>query len=165
MPPKSLDPGNFKLIPELGLLKFEDACATIEAFTAYTIVDSLKFIETDIPKKWVLAGGGWNNPVITTKLKEYLKEKLGEDIEVVKAEQIGWDSKYMEAEIFAFLAARSLYGLPLSYPETTNARSATLAGHAYIPENQKITKKVKLLLDRNPDVLSGYKEFYLLDQC
>lgn len=156
IPPKSLDPGNFKLIPELDLLKFEDACATLEAFTAYTIVDSLKFIKTDIPKRWVLAGGGWNNPVITAKLKEYLIKKLGEDIEVVKADQIGWDGKYMEAEIFAFLAARSLHGLPLSYPETTNARVPTLAGQAYLPENHKVTRNVNLLLDKNPHVLSGY---------
>jgi anhydro-N-acetylmuramic acid kinase len=164
IPPKSLDPGNFNLIPELDLLKFEDACATLEAFTAYAIVDSLKFIKTDIPKRWVLAGGGWNNPVITGKLKEYLIKKLGEDIEIAKADQIGWDSKYMEAEIFAFLAARSLHGLPLSYPETTKTRVPTLAGQAYIPENQEVTQSVKLLLDKNPSVLSGYKKLYMLDQ-
>jgi anhydro-N-acetylmuramic acid kinase len=161
IPPKSLDPGNFKLIPELDQLKFEDACATLEAFTAFTIADSLKFIKTEIPKKWILAGGGWNNPVITAKLKEYLSEKLGADVEVIQADQMGWDSKYMEAEIFAYLAARSIQGLPLSYTETTNSKSATFGGHAYIPENKQVTQKVKLLLDKNPAVLSGYKDLYL----
>lgn len=158
IPPKSLDSGDFNLIPELNQLKFEDACATLEAFTAYAIVDSLKFIKTIFPKKWVLAGGGWNNPVITTKLKQYLNERLGKDIKILKADQIGWDSKHMEAEIFAYLAARSLYGLPISYPQITGTKRITFGGHAYIPEHNKPTQKVKRLLDKNLAILSGYKQ-------
>jgi anhydro-N-acetylmuramic acid kinase len=156
-PPKSLDAGDFNLIPELSQLKFEDACATLEAFTAYTIVESLKLIDVKLPKKWVLAGGGWNNPIITSKLREYFNEQIGSDVEIVKADQIGWDSKYIEAELFAYLAARSLYKLPISYPKTTNARCVTFGGHAYLPENKNQTQAVEYLLKINPSVLSGYK--------
>jgi anhydro-N-acetylmuramic acid kinase len=38
---------------------------------------------------------------------------------VVVAADLGWSADFLEAQAFAFLAARSLAGLPLSYPETT----------------------------------------------
>ena len=36
------------------------------------------------------------------------------------AEGLGWSSDALEAQAFAFLAARGLKGLPLSYPATTS---------------------------------------------
>jgi anhydro-N-acetylmuramic acid kinase len=38
---------------------------------------------------------------------------------VKRGADLGWDDDFIEAQAFAFLAARSLAGLPLSYPETT----------------------------------------------
>jgi anhydro-N-acetylmuramic acid kinase len=38
---------------------------------------------------------------------------------VVRAEALGWSSSLMEAQAFAYLAVRSLRGLPLSFPTTT----------------------------------------------
>ncbi|MFN7038558.1 MAG: anhydro-N-acetylmuramic acid kinase [Alphaproteobacteria bacterium] len=131
LPPKSLDSGDCSLLKIINNLEFQDACATLEAFTAYTIIDSLKLIQKSIPKKWILAGGGWNNPVITKMLKKYLHEKLGEDYQIAKADEIGWDSEYMEAEIFAYLAVRSLKNLPISYPSTTKCKSPSLGGDLF----------------------------------
>ena len=35
------------------------------------------------------------------------------------AAELGWAGDFIEAEAFAYLAARSLAGLPLSFPATT----------------------------------------------
>ena len=85
-PPKSLDIGNLMRIPELDALSLEDACATLEAFTADTIVHSLTCFQQTLPKFWVLAGGGWNNPVIRNSLHKKLKEKLGKEVRVMTAD-------------------------------------------------------------------------------
>ncbi len=39
--------------------------------------------------------------------------------EVRRAADLGWDGDFVEAQAFAYLAARSVAGLPLSLPETT----------------------------------------------
>lgn len=132
-PPKSLDIGDFELIPELNVLSIEDACATLEAFTADTIVKSIDHIATDIPKLWVLAGGGWNNPVIYSELKKRLQNKLGSATEVKLADEIGWNSKYMEAQLIAYLAARCLQNKPITFPSTTQAPKPLTGGKIYIP--------------------------------
>ncbi|MEK6734768.1 MAG: anhydro-N-acetylmuramic acid kinase [Pseudomonadota bacterium] len=120
-PPKSLDPGDLHLIKELNKLSFNDACATLESFTAYCIVNSFC---GELPSKWILAGGGWNNPVITKYLKEFLLEK-NQDIQVYKAEDIGLDGTYIEAEIFAYLAVRSYKELSITIPSVTGASKAS----------------------------------------
>ena len=42
---------------------------------------------------------------------------LGVPVEPVEA--VGWNGDYLEAELFGFLAVRSLRGLSLSLPTTT----------------------------------------------
>lgn len=155
-PPKSLDIGNLKLIPELDDLSLEDACATLEAFTADTIINSVEYFKDKSPKYWVLAGGGWNNPVIFRELKERLEKKLGPDIRVMNADEAGWNSQTMEAQIFAYLAVRSLQGVPISVPGTTRVPEPLSGGHAYLPPTGG-TEAVNKLLQLNPAVLSGYE--------
>jgi len=41
---------------------------------------------------------------------------------------VGWSSAALEAQAFAFLAARSLKGLPITYPSTTGAPQAMTGG-------------------------------------
>src|SRR5207248_8071749 len=67
---------------------------------------------------WVLAGGGWKNPVIKLELQHYLCNKLGREVTIKTADQIGWSDQAMEAQTFAYLALRSLLNLPLSIPKT-----------------------------------------------
>lgn len=119
-PPKSLDYGDIKFISELNSLSLEDACATLAAFTADSIIQSVKKLNIPISNQWILAGGGWNNPAILQQLNERLIKLLGKRITVVKADDMGWNSQAMEAQIFAFLAVRSLQNKPLSVPGTTN---------------------------------------------
>ena len=47
-------------------------------------------------------------------------------IEAVEA--VGWDGDAIEAQAFAYLAVRSLCGLPLSYPQTTGVRQPVSGG-------------------------------------
>jgi len=46
-----------------------------------------------------------------------LAERL--DAPVAAVEAVGWDGDALEAQAFAYLAVRSLRGLPLSLPTTT----------------------------------------------
>ena len=61
----------------------------------------------------VVCGGGSHNKTVLTMLAE----RSG--IETTTAAEIGWAGDFIEAEAFAYLAARSLAGLPLSFPTTT----------------------------------------------
>lgn len=131
--PKSLDSGDLDLPSEIYKLSIEDACATLANFTAKTIVDSIK---TTIPQNWVLAGGGWKNPTILKFLKNYLIERR-KDVQVHHASDIGWDSVYMEAEIFAYLAVRSLYKLPISLAKITGAPEDLTGGKLYLPSSKQ----------------------------
>ncbi len=132
-PPKALDIGDLQLIPELDALSLEDACATLEAFTADTIVHSLKGLAIEVPAQWILAGGGWSNPVIYHALKERLIKAYGNEFRVHRAEEIGWNSQALEAQIFAFLAVRSFEKKPLSVPGTTGVSQPCSGGKIHAP--------------------------------
>jgi anhydro-N-acetylmuramic acid kinase len=60
-----------------------------------------------------------------------LSDRLG--CEVVSAEAVGWRGDALEAEAFAFLAARSLRGLPISWPGTTGAPAPMTGGQIARP--------------------------------
>ena len=126
--PKSLDPSDFILPEEIWNLSINDACATLENFTGFTIVNSVP-LEL-LPKTWLLAGGGWKNPVITKSLKQYLNEKI-KTAEIKLASEAGFDSVYMEAELFAYLAVRSYKRLPISLPSVTGATKPSFGGRLY----------------------------------
>ena len=132
-PPKSLDINDLSLIPELERLSLEDACRTLEAFTADSIVFSIERLDKEIPKQLVLAGGGWYNPVIKQEFKQRVEKKLGNHIVVKTVDEIGWNSKAMEAQIFAYLAVRHLLDEPISFPETTGVSKPLCGGRKWEP--------------------------------
>lgn len=152
-PPKSLDIGDLQLIAELNALSLEDACATLEAFTADSIVKSLDWLSSTAPQQWILAGGGWNNPVIDHQLKERLTKKLGKNIKILHAKTVGWDSQALEAQIFAYFAVRSLQNKPLSVPGTTQVHHPVSGGQVYLPITGA-TIVVQELIATHPAVLS-----------
>jgi len=148
-PPKALDIGDLNLIPELETLSLEDACATLEAFTADNIVRALDYIDAkQFPTYWVLAGGGWHNPVILRELKQRIEKKIGSQVEVNTADNIGWNSQALEAQIFAYFAVRSLQGLAISVPGTTRVPYPLTGGCAYVPE-KGATSAVNEMLREN----------------
>jgi len=149
-PPKSLDVNDLKLIPEVNALNLQDGCATLEAFTAECIVESLAALKFPIPKLWVLAGGGWKNKIITSQLEQRLRPKLGTQLRVQHADQVGWNGKAMEAQIFAYLAVRSLRKLPLSLPGTTGVPKPLTGGKIVHPNHEikKASKAVRSVLNQ-----------------
>src|SRR5581483_6984927 len=108
--PKSLDRNAFSPTP-VARLSLSDGAATLSAFTATTIAGAIR--HAGGASRIVVAGGGAHNPVLLAMLAE----RSG--VPVTTAESLGWSADFMEAQAFAFLAARSKFGLPLSYPETT----------------------------------------------
>ena len=48
-------------------------------------------------------------------------------------EAIGWDGDLIEANAFAFMAVRSLNGLPLSFPGTTGVKQPATGGTVHRP--------------------------------
>ena len=124
-PPKSLDRYDFSLDP-LAPLSTEDACATLVAFTAEAIAQGLR-LAPEPPRVLVVAGGGRSNPELMRVLAEHAP------CEVVAAEAVGWRGDALEAEAFAYLAARTLKGLPISFPGTTRAPQPMTGGRIARP--------------------------------
>lgn len=122
-PPKSLDRHDFTLEP-VAHLSPEDGAATLTALTALAVAQSLQWLP-DVPRGWLVCGGGRHNPV----MMEALRRTLNAPVEPV--ETVGWNGDSLEAEAFAYLAVRLLRGLPISLPETTGVSRAVTGGAFY----------------------------------
>ena len=118
-PPKSLDRNSFAHMNFNGL-SLEDGAATLTAFTAKSIAASAKWFATPV-KQWVICGGGRHNAALMTAFRTELQN-------VVVAEDLHLNGDSMEAEAWAYLAVRSLRGLPISFPTTTGVRSPQTGG-------------------------------------
>ena len=119
-PPKSLDRDAFDA-GQVEALATPDAAATLTAFTAQSVARARAHLPTP-PARWLVAGGGRHNPVLMAQLAEALA------VPVDPVEAVGWNGDAIEAEAFAYLALRSLAGLPLSLPETTGVPTPTTGG-------------------------------------
>ena len=53
------------------------------------------------------------------------------DAPVRPVEAVGWDGDALEAQAFAYLAVRSVAGLPLSLPSTTGVPRPTTGGRLF----------------------------------
>jgi anhydro-N-acetylmuramic acid kinase len=111
-PPKSLDRNQFASLA-LPAMPAADGAATLTAFTVEAIASIIPQLPKT-PSSWIIAGGGARNMSMIRMLRRRL-----EPAQVDVADSLGWAGDAIEAQAFAFLAARSLHGLPLSYPATT----------------------------------------------
>ncbi|MHC1550739.1 anhydro-N-acetylmuramic acid kinase [Phyllobacterium sp. K27] len=118
--PKSLDRFDFPASMADGL-SLEDGAATLTAFTAGAVGKALDLLP-ERPRNIVVCGGGRKNPVM---MKEIAKRA---SVEVTLADDIGLRGDAVEAECFAYLAMRSLRGLPLSFPHTTGVAKPQTGG-------------------------------------
>ena len=121
-PPKSLDRDAFRV--DLEGLSVEDGAATLAAFTVEAVAAARAHMPA-APALWIVCGGGRRNASLMAGLRAALPAP------VASAEAAGWNGDSMEAEAFAFLAVRSLAGLPLSLPETTGCRAPVSGGALY----------------------------------
>jgi anhydro-N-acetylmuramic acid kinase len=117
--PKSLDRNDFRewVGAHAGLAgkSTEDGAATLTMLTAATVARIVDVLPR-APQSWIVAGGGARNPTLVGMLTERLAPAC-----VETADQVGWSADALEAQAFAFLAVRSLKGLPLTFPTTTGA--------------------------------------------
>jgi anhydro-N-acetylmuramic acid kinase len=118
-PPKSLDRNAFHhwiaADEKLAGKSLEDGAATLTALTAAAIARSIGLLPR-APESFIVAGGGIRNPVLMRMLAERVAPAS-----VRTADAVGWSADSLEAQGFAYLAVRSLNGLPLSFPATTGA--------------------------------------------
>lgn len=127
-PPKSLDRDAFaRMVDRAGPMSVEDGAATLTAFVAAATRRS--FEQTDCGAGQVLVcGGGRSNPAIMRALDRELAAK------VVRVDEFGLDGSMIEAQAFAYLAARVVRGLPTSSPGTTGCTQPVCGGRISDPD-------------------------------
>ncbi len=118
-PPKSLDRDAFSRAP-VARLSTADAAATLAAFTAEAIARGIRLAGG--ADRIVVCGGGAHNPAILKALAAM------SGVPVTTADAHGWSVDFIEAQAFAYLAARRLAGLPISFPETTGCPAPMTGG-------------------------------------
>ena len=128
-PPKSLDRDEFaqRIMDNLEGENVADGAATLTAFTAEAIIAAARDFLPKPAKKWIVCGGGANNPT----LMRMIRQKM--DVPVEAAREVGWNGD--------FLAARSLFGLPISFPTTTGISQSMCGGLLHnVPDKTKEKK-------------------------
>lgn len=122
-PPKSLDRDDFRdAIPDgLGVA---DGAATLTEMTAAAVAAAARHFPA-APREWLVCGGGRRNPALMAALARLLAAP------VRPVEAAGWNGDALEAEAFAYLAVRSVKGLPLSLPSTTGVPHPTCGGRLF----------------------------------
>lgn len=126
-PPKSADRNSFNDKAEhLEGLSLADGAATATALICESVAYSLALYLPEIPKSAIICGGGAQNPALVRIMRQKLKEM---NIETALSDifeyQIG------DAQAAAFLAARRVYSLPITFPTTTGVPMPICGGVIY----------------------------------
>lgn len=117
----SLDRNDFRP-PKSDEAGLHDGARTLAHVSAAAIVKSARHLP-ERPELIVVCGGGRLNRVIMSDLAA-----LAAGAKVVAAEEFGFNGDSMEAEAWAYLAARSARDLPLTFPGTTGVREPVTGG-------------------------------------
>jgi anhydro-N-acetylmuramic acid kinase len=120
LPPKSLDRDAFDVTPIDGL-PTADGAATLTAFTVAAVAAARAHFPAPA-LHWLVTGGGRHNRTLMALLAERLTAP------VAPVEDHGWNGDALEAQAFAYLAIRSVLGLPLTLPTTTGVAAPTTGG-------------------------------------
>ena len=122
---KSLDIKDFDIFFAKGL-SLENGAATITDFTAKLISDGINYAH-EIAKssmgRWIVCGGGRKNRYLLEKIKDKFNR-----INLNSIDQYNIDGDFIESQAFAFLAIRSLEGMPISFPGTTRCKEPLTGG-------------------------------------
>jgi anhydro-N-acetylmuramic acid kinase len=122
-PPKSLDRNAFAFA-NIGLPEFSlaDGAATLSALTVAAVARVLPHLPA-LPRAWIVSGGGARNRTLMRMLAARLAPAT-----VETADQAGLSADALEAQAFAYLAVRSMRGLPITFPTTTGAPKPLVGG-------------------------------------
>lgn len=119
MPPKSLD--RAAPAPDVTGLRDADALATLAAAIATGVALAFEHFPAP-PIRVLVCGGGRHNPTLMAMIA------AGCDCPVAPVESVGLDGDMIEAQAFAYLAARVAHGLPTSAPGTTGVAAPVGGG-------------------------------------
>jgi len=122
-PPKSLDRDDFAGFLPAGLSP-ADGAATLTEMTAAAVAAARDHFPAPA-RAFLVTGGGRHNPALMAALARRLT------LPVRPVEAVGWDGDALEAQAFAYLAIRSVRGLPLSLPTTTGAPRPMRGGRLF----------------------------------
>lgn len=126
-PPKALDRDAFAWLHEaVRPLPDADAVATLTAVVAEAVAAALPHLPAR-PSAVFVAGGGRQNGAMMAALAQRLA------LPVQKVEVLGLNGDMLEAQAFAYLAARVQRGLPLSAPLTTGVSAPQKGGRISLP--------------------------------
>lgn len=126
-PPKSLDKQDFNFQYEQLIKKdyyINDVMATLAEFTIEAIINSFQFLPKKV-ESILITGGGYRNVHLMNRLKDQLK------LRIYSEKQLGINFDYLEAELIAYLSARSIYRLPLTFPSTTGVLKPISGGKLF----------------------------------
>lgn len=110
-----------KQLAGYGPIAPQDVQATLAELTAVSIADQVLLIGGC--ERVLVCGGGARNPLLMARLSALLS-----GTEVNTTDECGVSGDDMEALAFAWLAARTLSGLPGNLPSVTGARKETVLG-------------------------------------
>ena len=124
---------NFDYVP---VPKICNIAQIIGQCTCYCIVQQItKYCCNDdksqLPATWLICGGGRKNPFIMKNIRKYCNMNDKSDIKSVKVmdiEEFGYNGDAIEAQAWAFLAARSKQDIYISTPETTGVSTQISGG-------------------------------------
>ncbi|MBL0318092.1 MAG: anhydro-N-acetylmuramic acid kinase [Alphaproteobacteria bacterium] len=122
--PKSLDRHTFDAESLVDGLPFQDAVATMTAFTAHAICKAQELMPK-VPQRWLICGGGRLNETIL----KHMRQLLGHPVD--PCEKVAWDGDGLEAQAFGYLAVRCLLGLPITFEKTTGAQTPVTSAAYY----------------------------------
>ena len=108
-------------------LSLEDGSATLTDFTASIIGTALtNLLQNEKNKiyKVLLCGGGRKNSILIEKIKQNTLD----NIILQSIDDYGIDGDFVESQAFAFLAIRTLKGLPITFPDTTGCSKPVTGG-------------------------------------
>jgi anhydro-N-acetylmuramic acid kinase len=120
---RSLDRNDFSP-PKPGEASLHDGARTLAYVTAAAILKSARHLPMR-PRRYVICGGGRLN---RTLMDDLVRLAADEGALVMSADDAGLNGGSMEAEAWAYLAVRSLKGLPLTFPGTTGCRVPVSGG-------------------------------------
>ena len=108
-------------------LSLKDGATTLTDFTASIISEELSLSLANSKEKIqdiLICGGGRKNKILIKKIQESLSPNL--KLKLIDDFNINGD--FVESQAFAFLAIRSIKGLPISFPNTTGCKIASTGG-------------------------------------
>ncbi len=127
MPPKSLDRNDFRaFFRKTHRLSNADAAATLTAIAAACVAKGAEHFP-QAAARLLVTGGGRHNATLMAQLEQ----RMPCPVQAIETAQLNGDM--LEAQAFAYLAARVAYGLPTSCPSTTGVPAAVGGGQISRP--------------------------------